>query len=64
MAKRSQRRALRYEKDQAGCMWGFISIFDFRRGLATRKLLADRRRANRQVGKKYLKKSFLFSLYN
>ncbi|XP_031111172.1 uncharacterized protein LOC116015280 isoform X1 [Ipomoea triloba] len=50
MAKKSQRRSLRYEKDQAGCMWGFISIFDFRRGLATRKLLADRRRANRQVG--------------
>ncbi|RAL54154.1 hypothetical protein DM860_004625 [Cuscuta australis] len=49
MAKKSQRR-LRYEKGHIGCMWGFISIFDFRRGVSTKKLLADRRRPGRQVG--------------
>ncbi|PON43027.1 hypothetical protein PanWU01x14_276830 [Parasponia andersonii] len=42
MAKRSQRRTVRYEKDQSGCMWGLISIFDFRHGRSTRKLIADR----------------------
>lgn len=52
MAKRSQRRIVRYEKDQAGCMWGLISIFDFRYGQSSRKLLSDRRRGNRHaVGK-------------
>ncbi|KAM7472209.1 hypothetical protein LguiA_010392 [Lonicera macranthoides] len=49
MAKRSQRRIVRYEKDQAGCMWGLISIFDFRYGRSTRKLLSDRRRGNRHA---------------
>uniref|UniRef100_A0A5B6ZL24 DUF4378 domain-containing protein n=1 Tax=Davidia involucrata TaxID=16924 RepID=A0A5B6ZL24_DAVIN len=44
MAKRSQRRTVRYEKNQAGCIWGLISIFDFRNGRSTRKLLSDRRR--------------------
>ncbi|XAR54056.1 hypothetical protein NMG60_11029046 [Bertholletia excelsa] len=49
MAKKSQRRPVRHEKDQAGCIWGFISIFDFRHGRSTRKLLSDRRHPNRQV---------------
>lgn len=49
MAKKSQRRPLRNEKDQAGCIWGLINIFDFRHGRSTRKLLADRRRWNRQA---------------
>ncbi|PSS11706.1 hypothetical protein CEY00_Acc15988 [Actinidia chinensis var. chinensis] len=49
MAKRSQRRPIRYEKDHMGCMWAFISIFDFRHGRSTRKLLTDRRRPGRQV---------------
>ncbi|CAK9143335.1 unnamed protein product [Ilex paraguariensis] len=44
MAKRSLRRPLRYERDQAGCMWGLISIFDFRHGRFSQKLLSDRRR--------------------
>ncbi|KAK9273249.1 hypothetical protein L1049_018056 [Liquidambar formosana] len=47
MGKRSQRHPVRYEKDQSGCMWGLISIFDFRHGGSTRKLLSDRRRGNR-----------------
>ncbi|XP_057743530.1 uncharacterized protein LOC130961590 [Arachis stenosperma] len=49
MAKKSQRRSIRYEKDKSGCMWGFISMFDFRHGHSTRKLIADRRRSNKHV---------------
>ncbi|XP_052192067.1 uncharacterized protein LOC127801200 [Diospyros lotus] len=49
MAKRSQRHSMRYEKDQAGCVWAFINIFDFRHGRSTRKLLSDRRHTRRQV---------------
>lgn len=47
MAKRSHRHALRYEKDRAGCIWGLISIFDFRHGRATRKMLSDRMRGSK-----------------
>lgn len=47
MAKRSHRHSLRYEKDRAGCIWGLISIFDFRHGRATRKLLSDRTRGSK-----------------
>ncbi|XP_055817274.1 uncharacterized protein LOC129886565 isoform X2 [Solanum dulcamara] len=47
MAKKSHRHALRYEKDRAGCIWGLISIFDFRHGRATRKLLSDRTRGSK-----------------
>ncbi|KEH18853.1 phosphatidylinositol N-acetyglucosaminlytransferase subunit P-like protein [Medicago truncatula] len=47
MAKKSQRRAVRYEKDKAGCMWGFISMLDFRHGHSTRKLIADKRRSSK-----------------
>ncbi|KAK2972498.1 hypothetical protein RJ640_002309 [Escallonia rubra] len=47
MAKRSRKRLLQYEKDQAGCIWGFIGIFDFRYGRSTRKLLSDRRRGSK-----------------
>ncbi|KAK4379257.1 hypothetical protein RND71_001119 [Anisodus tanguticus] len=49
MAKKSQRRALRYEKDRAGCIWGLISIFDFRQGRTTRRLLSDRKRVSKPV---------------
>ncbi|CAI9764212.1 unnamed protein product [Fraxinus pennsylvanica] len=48
MAKRSQRRLSRHEREQAGCIWSFISILDFRRGRSNRKLIADRRRESRQ----------------
>ncbi|GFZ06844.1 phosphatidylinositol N-acetyglucosaminlytransferase subunit P-like protein [Actinidia rufa] len=37
---------MQYEKYQSGCIWGFISIFDFRHG---RSLLADSRHTSRQV---------------
>lgn len=60
MGKRSQRRPVRYEKDQSGCMWGLISIFDFRHGGTTRKLLSDRRHESRHtVGSAYSKLKML-----
>ncbi|XP_061373562.1 uncharacterized protein LOC133315893 [Gastrolobium bilobum] len=49
MAKKSQRRPARYEKDKSGCMWGFISMFDFRHGHSTRKLIADKRRSSKHA---------------
>ncbi|KAL5143811.1 Protein TRM32 [Glycine soja] len=49
MAKRSQRFPVNYEKDQSGCMWGFISIFDFRHARFTRKLIADRRHGSKHA---------------
>ena len=52
MAKGSQRRPVRYEKDQLGCMWGLISIFDFRYGRSTQRLLSDRRRESRHANGK------------
>lgn len=50
MAKRSQRRPARHEKDQLGCMWGLISMFDFRYGRSTQKLISHRRRARHANG--------------
>ncbi|XP_015584436.1 uncharacterized protein LOC107262686 isoform X2 [Ricinus communis] len=49
MAKKSQKRPVRHERDQSGCMWGLISMFDFRHGRSTQKLLSDRRRGTRHV---------------
>ncbi|KHG28999.1 Formate--tetrahydrofolate ligase [Gossypium arboreum] len=49
MAKRSNRRPVRYERDQMGCMWGLITMFDFRHGRSTQRLLSDRRRGKRNV---------------
>ncbi|KAI9089912.1 hypothetical protein K1719_028882 [Acacia pycnantha] len=49
MAKKSQRRPMRYEKDQSGCMWGFISMFDFRHGRAAQKLISDKRRGSKHA---------------
>ncbi|GMJ01802.1 TON1 Recruiting Motif 15 [Hibiscus trionum] len=46
MGKRSNRCPLRYEKDQLGCMWGLVTMFDFRHGRMTQRLLSDRRREN------------------
>ncbi|KAJ0860962.1 hypothetical protein HanRHA438_Chr13g0629281 [Helianthus annuus] len=42
MAKRSKRRQRQQNKDHAGCMWGLISMFDFRHAQTTRRLLSDR----------------------
>ncbi|XP_021906328.1 uncharacterized protein LOC110820985 [Carica papaya] len=49
MPKKSQKRPMRYEKDQLGCMWGLMSMFDFRNGRSTQKLLADKRRGTRHA---------------
>ncbi|XP_051121604.1 uncharacterized protein LOC127245002 [Andrographis paniculata] len=46
MAKRSQRRPSRA---QAGCIWSLISIFAFRNGKSTRRLLSDRKRVSKQT---------------
>ncbi|KAJ0797577.1 hypothetical protein HanPI659440_Chr04g0175381 [Helianthus annuus] len=45
MAKRSKQRPTRQKKDhQSGCMWGIISMFDFRHARTPRRLLSERRR--------------------
>ncbi|KAL1546284.1 hypothetical protein AAHA92_22901 [Salvia divinorum] len=49
MAKKSQKRLLRHERGQAGCISGFISIFHFRHGRSTKRLLSDKSLANKQV---------------
>ncbi|XP_030533648.1 uncharacterized protein LOC115743139 [Rhodamnia argentea] len=46
MAKKSQRRPVQREKNQASCMWGLIRILDFR---SSRKLLTDQTRPDRLV---------------
>ncbi|CAL9208043.1 unnamed protein product [Musa hybrid cultivar] len=52
MAKRSNRRSR--PRNDAGCMWGLISLFDFRRGHPTQKLLSDKRHeSNRHTGTGY-----------
>ncbi|TKY65438.1 TRM32 protein [Spatholobus suberectus] len=59
MAKRSQRFPVNYERDQSGCMWGLISIFDFRHGRFTRKLIADKRHGSKHaVGAAVTKNKF------
>ncbi|KAJ1408631.1 hypothetical protein SESBI_23413 [Sesbania bispinosa] len=64
MAKRSQRFPVQYEKDQSGCMWGFISIFDFRHGRFTRKLIADRRHSSKHAVGSILTKNKFETLSN
>ncbi|XP_024992833.1 uncharacterized protein LOC112526684 isoform X2 [Cynara cardunculus var. scolymus] len=44
MAKKSRQRAPRQKRDHPGCMWGLMSMFDFRHGRTTRRMLSDRRR--------------------
>ncbi|KAK7394762.1 hypothetical protein VNO78_15300 [Psophocarpus tetragonolobus] len=59
MAKRSHRFPGNYDRDQSGCMWGFISIFDFRHARFTRKLIADKRHGNKYaVGPALTKNKF------
>ncbi|KAJ4950292.1 hypothetical protein NE237_027124 [Protea cynaroides] len=56
MAKKSKIRSLRSEKNQPSCMSGLISIFDFRQGRTTQKLLSDRKYGTRyNAGGGYLK---------
>lgn len=54
MGKRSYKHSARSQKDSAGCMWGLISMFDFRRGHSSQKLLSDRKHGSgRHVGKMF-----------
>ncbi|KAL2892224.1 30S ribosomal protein S2 [Bienertia sinuspersici] len=48
MAKKSRKRVARYQRDQSGCMWGLISIFDFRNG-RSQKLLPDKKRGSKRL---------------
>lgn len=40
-ARRSKQRLSRQNKDRGGCMSGLVSIFDFRHGRITRRMLSD-----------------------
>ncbi|KAG1362633.1 hypothetical protein COCNU_10G008520 [Cocos nucifera] len=54
MGKRSYKHSAQAEKDNAGCMWGLINMFDFRRGRSGQKLLSDRKRGSaRRAGIRY-----------
>lgn len=50
MAKKSRKRSKRPKKDNAGCMSGLISLFDFRQGRFTQKLLPDKKHESRRHG--------------
>lgn len=63
MAKRKQRRPSRHERDEAGCIWGLISIFDFRHGRSTRRLLADRKRVGKQAVGRTLSETLLIQVF-
>ncbi|KAJ4957130.1 hypothetical protein NE237_013913 [Protea cynaroides] len=43
MAKKSKKHPQRSENDQSSCMSGLVSIFDFRQGRSTQKLLPNRK---------------------
>ncbi|KAL5572860.1 hypothetical protein UlMin_022457 [Ulmus minor] len=58
MTKKPQRRTVRYEKDQSGCMSGLISMLDFRHGRSTRKLLADKRHGKNAFATGFSKNKF------
>ncbi|CAA7017354.1 unnamed protein product [Microthlaspi erraticum] len=52
MAKKTQRRAAaRQERDQLGCMWGFMNMFTFRHGPLAHKLLAAGSPRNSELDK-------------
>lgn len=53
MAKRP-RRPRRPRKDNVGCVWGLISLLDFRRGHPIQKLLSDTNHENtKHTGKNF-----------
>ncbi|XP_020589323.1 uncharacterized protein LOC110030760 [Phalaenopsis equestris] len=54
MAKKSHKLLTRWRKENIGCMWGLISIFDFRRGRSTQRLLSDKKcGSSRNLGIRY-----------
>ncbi|KAJ6793089.1 Uncharacterized protein M6B38_112720 [Iris pallida] len=58
MAKKSRKQHVRPKKDNAGCMSGLISMFDFRQGRYTRRLLSDKKFGSRQRGGIYSRNKF------
>ncbi|RZC57026.1 hypothetical protein C5167_004328 [Papaver somniferum] len=58
MGKRVQKNSVYRDKTQAGCISGLISIFDFRYGRSSQKLLPDRRHGSNRlsIGNGYSKK--------
>ncbi|CAL9232610.1 unnamed protein product [Arabidopsis halleri] len=60
MAKKTQRRAAaRQEREQLGCMWGFMNMFNFRHGPLAHKLLLDQKHASGNPKNNELNKSKL-----
>jgi hypothetical protein len=58
MAKKTQRRAAaRQEREQLGCMWGFMNMFSFRHGPLAHKLLLDQKHASGNPKNNELNKS-------
>lgn len=54
MAKNSHKRSPRLRKENSNCMGGLISMFDFRQGRSTQRLLSDKKcRAARNLGASY-----------
>ncbi|XP_057533554.1 uncharacterized protein LOC130811314 [Amaranthus tricolor] len=49
MAKKSRKRVARYQRDQSGCMWSLISMFDYRHGRSSQKMLPDRKRGSKRL---------------
>lgn len=43
MARRSYRKPAQTQRDNVGCMWGLIGLFDFRQGHSTQKLMLDKK---------------------
>ncbi|KAI3974954.1 hypothetical protein MKX01_005065 [Papaver californicum] len=58
MGKRVQKSSVYRDRNQAGCISGLISIFDFRYGRSSQKLLPDRRHGSNMlsIGNGYSKK--------
>ncbi|KAL9254549.1 hypothetical protein AKJ16_DCAP01385 [Drosera capensis] len=49
MTNKSERCASRFEKTNSGCMWGLISMFDFRLVHSGQKLLTNRKHGSRRL---------------
>ncbi|KAL9228920.1 hypothetical protein vseg_004448 [Gypsophila vaccaria] len=49
MAKKSKKRPSRHERDQAGCMWSLLNIFDSRPVRSSQKLILDRKRGSKRL---------------
>ncbi|URE30105.1 hypothetical protein MUK42_19670 [Musa troglodytarum] len=43
MARRSYRKPAQTQRDNVGCMWGLIGLFDFCQGHSTKKFMSDKK---------------------